>query len=239
MAPSMSRGHSSPRPGAAPLGDGDSQRLVERFRRRAHAEPRETRDEVKKADDVERIHAAACLVVPDRRCPDRLRIAEPIGDAADKSVERNAAHLALDLPDAAVGAALETLDESGSDARHRRAKSGSHFPTKHRGEQTPLSVPVLTVHRDEPARHARSQNATLDRAFATGRLIFDENLTDGGGIADHRDPCKRKPAEHDLFFEMRPLVQHSSGLVRKVFNNANGPSSRGCGIGAGGRKPAR
>jgi len=88
---------------------------------------------------------------------------------------------------------LETLDESGSDARHRRAKSGSHFPTKQRSEQTPQSVPVLTVHRDEPARHARSQDATLDRAFATGRLIF-ENLTDGGGIAHHRNPCKRKSA---------------------------------------------
>jgi hypothetical protein len=32
------------------------------------------------------------------------------------------------------------------------------------------------------------------------------------------------------------LVQHSSGLVRKVFNSASGPSGRGCGIGAGGRK---
>ena len=62
---------------AAPLGDGDSQRRVERFRRRAHAEPSEPRNEVRKADDVERIAAAACLVVPDRRCPDRLRTPSP------------------------------------------------------------------------------------------------------------------------------------------------------------------
>ena len=79
--------------------------------------------------------------------------------------------------------------------------------------------------------------APLRAAAGVVHIAQDEDALARARAAIHRDPCKRKPAEHDLFFEMRPLVQHSSGLVRKVFNNANGPSSRGCGIGAGGRKP--
>jgi hypothetical protein len=63
---------------------------------------------------------------------------------------------------------------------------------------------VLTVYGDEPVRHARSEDAPLDRALAIGRLIFDQNLADGRGIVHDRNSRERKSAEHDRLFEMSP-----------------------------------
>ena len=65
-------------------------------------------------------------------------------------------------------------------------------------------MPVLSVHGDEPVGHVRSQDTALDGAFAIGRLVFDENLTDGRRIADDRNARERKSAEHDRLFEMSP-----------------------------------
>jgi hypothetical protein len=67
-----------------------------------------------------------------------------------------------------VRATLQALDESGGNARHRQSKSGRHLPTEHRRQQAPQSVPVLSVHGDEPVGHARSQDTALDSAFAIG-----------------------------------------------------------------------
>jgi hypothetical protein len=138
MAPSIRAEHPDRRRGCAAVRRWRPQRVVEGFRRGPHAEPREPRDEIGQADDIEWIKTAARREVTRGRRADRFRIAEPIGkDAAEERVERDAAHLGLDLPHAAVRAALQALDERGGDARHRLSKSRRHLPTEHRRQQAP------------------------------------------------------------------------------------------------------